>query len=111
MATQSLASASLLAARIGDLGGAVTADPAQIVRRTRLREFSLSESAGDTGSILRHARAQSRTRGKAWSAFLAQVREKDDLSYHLILELLWRQVARAASTSAARKCVVGIARV
>jgi ferritin-like protein len=101
VATESLAAARKLAARIGELGGAVTADPTQFVQRSPLRAFSLPESASDVGSILRHVRAQIRTGIEAYGALLAQVREKDDLSYALILELLRRQVAREAEVEAA----------
>jgi ferritin-like protein len=101
VAAESLAAARKLAARIGDLGGAVTADPTQFVHRSPLRAFSLPESASDVGSILRHVRAQIRAGIEAYGAFLAQIREKDDLSYYLILELLQQQVAREADVEAA----------
>jgi ferritin-like protein len=93
--------AKALADRIGDLGGAVTADPGQLVQRSALAEFSLPASFSDVGTILRYAVEQVQAIIRDYATFLDQVRGNDELSYQLVLRLLGDEVHREAEIEAA----------
>ena len=101
VAEHSHTAAKALADRIGDLGGAVTADPAQLVERSPLAEFSLPASFSDVGTILRYAVGQVRVIIRDYGAFLDRVRGNDELSYQLVLGLLGDEVHREADIEAA----------
>jgi ferritin-like protein len=101
VAEESLAAARKLADRIGELGGAVTADPARFTERSPLREFALPESASDVGVILTYVCERVGAIIEAYGAFLEWVQDKDELSHRLVLELLQQQVAREADLVAA----------
>ena len=101
VAEHSHAAAKALADRSGDLGGAVTADPGQLVERSPLAEFSLPGSFSDVGTILRYAAGQVRVIIGDYGAFLDRVRGNDELSYRLVLGLLGDEVHREAEIEAA----------
>ncbi len=101
VAEHSHSAAKALAVRIGDLGGAVTADPGQLVERSSLAEFSLPASFSDVGTILRYAVEQVQVIIRDYGAFLDRVRGNDELSYQLVLRLLRDEVHREADIEAA----------
>jgi len=101
VAEHSHTAAKALADRIGDLGGAVTADPGQLVERSPLAEFSLPASFSDVGTILRYAVKQVQAIIRAYGTFLDRVRGNDELSYQLVLRLLGDEVHREAEIEAA----------
>ena len=100
-AEQSLKAARKLADRIGDLGGEVTADPTLFVERSPLEEFSLPASNSEVGIILGFVLERIRMIIGEYAAFLERVRERDEISHLLVLELLKEQVAREAEIEAA----------
>jgi ferritin-like protein len=101
VAEQSLKAAGKLADRIGDLGGEVTADPTQFVERSPLGEFSLPSSNSEAGIILGFVVERIRMIIGEYAAFLERVRERDEISHMLVLDLLKEQVAREAEIEAA----------
>jgi ferritin-like protein len=100
-AEQSLKAARKLADRIGELDGAVSADPTLFVERSPLGEFSLPASNSEVGVILGFVVERIRMIIGEYEAFLERVRGRDEISYLLVLDLLKEQVAREAEIEAA----------
>ena len=100
-AEQSLKAARKLADRIGELGGAVSADPTLFVERSPLGEFSLPASNSEVGIILGFVLERIRMIVGEYEAFLERVRGRDEISYLLVLDLLKEQVARESEIEAA----------
>jgi ferritin-like protein len=100
-AEQSLKAARKLADRIGELGGAVSADPTQFVERSPLGEFSLPASNSEVGIILGFVLERIRMIIGEYAEFLERVRGRDEVSHLLVLDLLKEQVAREAEIEAA----------
>jgi ferritin-like protein len=100
-AEQSLKAARKLADRIGELGGAVSADPTQFVERSPLGEFSLPVSNSEVGIILGFVLERIRMIIGEYAQFLERVRGRDEVSHLLVLDLLKEQVAREAEIEAA----------
>ena len=100
-AEQGLKAARKLADRIGDLGGAVSADPTRFVERSPLAEFSLPDSNSEVGIILRFILEIIRMILGEYAAFLERVRGRDEISHLLVLDLLKEQVARESEIEAA----------
>lgn len=102
VAEEALGAAKRLAARVGELGGVVTADPTHLVERSPLGAFTMPESAADIAGILTHVYQHIRAIAGAYTDFLAFVRGgRDELSHQLVLRLLAEQVARASEIEAA----------
>jgi len=101
VAEEALGAAKGLANRIGELGGEVTADPALLVERSPLSEFSLPESTSEVGVILGHVYERVRMIVGEYGAFLEEVRGRDELSHRLVLKLLAEQIERASEIEAA----------
>lgn len=100
VAADARAAASSLADRIGDLGGAITADPAALVARSVTGSFSLPENCADVAAILTNAAAALDALIEAYQDFLDLVRAKDDVSYHLVVKLLAAELHRRAEIEA-----------
>jgi ferritin-like protein len=100
-AEQSLKAARKLADRIGELDGAVSADPTLFVERSPLGEFSLPASNSEVGIILGFVLERIRMIIGEYEAFLERVRGRDEISYLLVLDLLKEQVARESEIEAA----------
>jgi hypothetical protein len=79
-----LQAAKKLADRIGELRGAVTADPALLVERSPLPEFSLPESNSEMGVTLGHVLERVRIIIGEYGAFLEEGRGRDELSHRLV---------------------------
>ncbi len=84
VAEAALQAAKKLADRIGELGGAVTADPALLVERSPLPEFSLPDSNSEVGVALGHVLERVRIIIGEYGAFLEEVRGRDELSHRLV---------------------------
>ena len=101
LADRARAAARRLADRIGDLGGAITADPRQLLDRSIPVEFTLPDCS-DVASIGEYALQRLNAIIGAYEAFLDQVRGTDDVSFHLVLELLAAETHQRADIQAAR---------
>ena len=90
-----------LAGRIGDLGGAVTADPRQLVDRAPGgSEFTVPDCS-DPRAIISYALVRLDIIIAAYQAFLEEVRGRDDVSFALVVGLLAAEEHRRADAAAA----------
>ncbi len=95
------AAAARLAGRIGDLGGAITADPRELPDRAPGGgEFSIPDCS-DPRAIVGYALRRLNLIIGAYQAFLDQVRGRDDVSFALVVSLLAAQTHRRADALAA----------
>lgn len=100
IADRARAAARRLADRIGDLGGAITADPRQLLDRSIPVEFALPDCS-DVASIGEYGLQRLNAIIGAYQAFLDRVRGTDDLSFHLVLDLLAAETHQRADLQAA----------
>jgi len=95
------AAARRLADRIGDLGGAITADPRQLIDRAPGdNEFTISDCA-DPRAITTYALQSLNTIIGAYQDFLDKARGRDDVSFALVVDLLAAETHRRADIQAA----------
>jgi ferritin-like protein len=93
--------ASRLAGRIGDLGGAVTADPRQLLDRAPgSYEFTIPDCS-DPRAIVSYALQRLDVIIDAYQDFLDKVRGGDDVSFTLVVGLLAAETHRRADAQAA----------
>ena len=100
IADRARAAARRLAGRIGDLGGAITADPRQLLDRSIPVEFTLPDCS-DITSIGEYGLQRLNIIIAAYEAFLDKVRGTDDVSFHLVLELLAAETHQRTDIQAA----------
>lgn len=101
VAEHARAAARRLADRIGDLGGAVTADPRQLVDRAPGdNEFTIPDCS-DPRAITTYALQRLSVIIAAYQAFLDMVRGRDDVSFALVVDLLAAETHRRADVTAA----------
>jgi ferritin-like protein len=101
VAEQCLKNASAIAERIGELGGAVTADPTYVIAHSPTGAFRLPSSTSDVGAILGYALEQTRAIIGAYGECLDRTRGKDELTHRLVLKLLQQEVAHESDLEAA----------
>jgi ferritin-like protein len=92
--------AQKLAERIGDLGGAITADPRQLINRAPGDDEFTIPDCSDPGSIVTYALQRLNVVIPAYQAFLDLVRGHDDISFSLVVGLLERETHRRANAEA-----------
>ena len=93
--------AARLAGRIGDLGGAITADPRQLLDRAPGNyEFTIPDCS-DPRAITSYALQRLDVIIAASQAFLDQIRGRDDVSFALVVGLLATETHRRADVVAA----------
>ena len=101
VAEHARAAAGRLADRIGDLGGAVTADPRQLIDRAPGgNEFTIPDCS-DPQAITTYALQRLDIIIAAYQAFLDKVRGHDDVSFALVVSLLGAETHRRADVKAA----------
>jgi ferritin-like protein len=101
VAEHARAAARRLADRIGDLGGAVTADPRQLLDRAPGgTEFTIPDCS-DPRAIASYALDRLNVVITAYEAFLDTVRGRDDVSFALVVGLLAAEAHRRADVVAA----------
>jgi ferritin-like protein len=95
------AAARQLADRIGDLGGAITADPRQLLEAApRDSDFELPD-CGDVRSITEAGLRELGVLIAAYEEFLVRVRDTDPVSHQLVTRLLGDEMHRRADIEAA----------
>ena len=101
VAEQARAAARRLAGRVGDLGGAVTADPRQLIDRAPGgNEFTIPDCS-DPQAIISYALDRLDVIITAYQLFLDTVRGRDDVSFALVVGLLAAESHRRADVTAA----------
>ena len=101
VAEQARAAGRRLADPIGDLGGAITGDPRQLVDRAPGdSEFTIPDCS-DPRAITSYALRRLDVIIAAYQAFLDKVRGRDDVSFALVVGLLGAQTHRRADIVAA----------
>lgn len=83
-----------LAERIAELGGTETADPTEFVMLSPLKRFSMPSSTSDVKVILSYILEQEQTIIRKYGDFMIKIRDKDDLTYHLLREILEDEIRR-----------------
>lgn len=87
-AQESIKHARKLAERITDLGGSETGDPTEFVMLSPLKRFSMPSSTSDVKVILSHILEQEQKVIRKYGDFMIKIRDKDDLTFHLLREIL-----------------------
>jgi ferritin-like protein len=101
VADHARAAAGRLADRVGDLGGAVTADPRQLIDRAPgENEFSIPDCS-DPRAIVTYALHRLEVIISAYQEFLDTVRAHDDVSFALVVDLLGAETHHRADAIAA----------
>jgi len=101
VAEHARAAAARLADRIGDLGGAVTADPRQLIDRAPgENEFTIPDCS-DPRAITSYALQRLNIIIAAYQDFLDKIRGHDDVSFALVVALLAAETHRRADVKAA----------
>jgi ferritin-like protein len=101
VAEHARAAAARLADRVGDLGGAITADPRQLIDRAPGDiEYTIPDCS-DPRAIIGYALHRLDLIIAAYQAFLDTVRGRDDVSFALVVGLLATETHRRADAIAA----------
>jgi ferritin-like protein len=101
VAEHARAAARRLAGRIGDLGGAITADPRRLIDRAPGgNEFTIPDCS-DPHAIISYALQRLDVIITAYQAFLDTIRGRDDVSFALVVGLLGAEAHRRADVMAA----------
>jgi bacterioferritin len=99
-AEESTKHAKKLAERIAELGRTETGDPTEFVMLSPLKRFSMPSSTSDVKAILSYILEQEQTIIRKYGDFMIKIREKDDLTYHLVREILEDEIRRESEIEA-----------
>ena len=99
-AQESMKHAKKLAERIAELGGTETGDPTEFVMLSPLKRFSMPSSTSDVKVILSYILEQEQTIIRKYGDFMIKIRDKDDLTYHLLHEILEDEIRRESEIEA-----------
>jgi ferritin-like protein len=99
-AQESMKHAKKLAERIAELGGIETADPTEFVMLSLLKRFSMPSSTSDVKVILSYILEQEQTIIRKYGDFMIKIRDKDDLTCHLLREILEDEIRRESEIEA-----------
>jgi bacterioferritin len=99
-AQESMKHAKKLAERIAELGGTETGDPTEFVMLSPLKRFSMPSSTSDVKVILSYILEQEQTIIRKYEDFMIKIRDKDDLTYHLLREILEDEIGRESEIEA-----------
>ena len=93
-AQQSMKHAKKLAERIAELGGTETADPTEFVMLSPLKRFSMPSSNSNVNEILSYILEVEQTIIRTYSNFLHRIKDRDDVTYHVLREILEHEIRR-----------------
>ena len=99
-AQESIKHAKKLAERIAELGGIETGDPTEFVMLSPLKRFSMPNSTSDIKVILYHILEQEQAIIRKYGDFMIKLRDKDDLTYHLLREILEDEIRHESEIEA-----------
>src|SRR5215471_14630760 len=101
VAEHARAAAARLADRIGDLGGAITGDPRQLIDRPPGSDEFTIPDCSDPRAITTYALERLTIIIDAYEEFLDKIRGRDDVSFALVVGLLAAEQHRRADVIAA----------
>jgi bacterioferritin len=93
-AQESMKHAKKLAERIAELGGTETGDPTEFVMLSTLKRFSMPSGTSDIKVILSYILKQEQSIIRKYGDFMIKLRDKDDLTYHLLRKILEDEIRR-----------------
>jgi bacterioferritin len=93
-AQESMKHAKKLAGRIAELGGIETADPTEFVMLSPLKRFSMPGSNSNINEILSYILALEQSIIRTYGDFLHRIKDKDDVTYHVLREILEDEIRR-----------------
>jgi bacterioferritin len=99
-AEESMKHAKKLAERIAELGGTETAEPTEFVMLSPLKRFSMPSSTSDVKVILTYILEREQTVIRKYGDFMIRIRDKDDLTYHVLREILEDEIRRESEIEA-----------
>jgi bacterioferritin len=99
-AQESMKHAKKLAKRIAELGSTETGDPTEFVMLSPLKRFSMPSSTSDVKVILSYILEQQQTIIRKYGEFMIEIRDKDDLTYHLLREILEDEIRHESEIEA-----------
>ena len=99
-AQESIKHAKKLAERIAELGGTETGDPTEFVMLSPLKRFSMPNSTSDIKVILYYILEQEQAIIRKYGDFMIKLRDKDDLTYHLLREILEDEIRHESEIEA-----------
>ena len=99
-AQESTKHAKKLAERIAELGGTETGDPTEFVMLSPLKRFFMPSSTSDVKVILSYILEQEQTIISKYGDFMIKLRDKDDLTYHRLREILEDEIRRESEIEA-----------
>jgi bacterioferritin len=102
-AEESIKHAKKLAERIAELGGNETADPRELVDLSPLKKFSMPDSTSDIKEILSYILELEQSIIRTYGDFLHRIRDKDDLSYHVVREILEDEIRQESEIESVLK--------
>jgi bacterioferritin len=102
-AEESTKHAKKLAERIAQLGGNETADPREFVELSPLKKFAMPKSTSDVKEILSYILELEQSIIRVYGEFLYKVRNKDDLTYYIIREIVEDEIRRESEIESALK--------
>jgi bacterioferritin len=100
-AQESMKHAKKLAERIAELGGTETADPTEFVMLSPLKRFSMPGSNSNINEILSYILNLEQSIIRTYSDFLNRIRDKDDITYHTLREILEDEIRRESQIESA----------
>jgi bacterioferritin len=99
-AQESIKHAKKLAERIAELGGTETGDPTEFVMLSPLKRFSMPSSTSDIKVILYYILEQEQAIIRKYGDFMIKLRDKDDLTYHLLRKILEGEIRHESEIEA-----------
>src|SRR5919109_3043141 len=93
-AEESMKHAKKLAERIAELGGTETGDPTEFVMLSPLKRFSMPSSNSNVNEILSYVLELEQSIIRTYGDFLHRIKDKDDVTYHTLREILEDEVKR-----------------
>ena len=93
-AEESMKHAKKLAERIAELGGTETGDPTEFVMLSPLKRFSMPSSNSNVNEILSYVLELEQSIIRKYGDFLHRIRDKDDITYHVLREILEDEIKR-----------------
>jgi bacterioferritin len=104
-AQESMKHAKKLAECISELGGTETADPTEFVILSPLKRFSMPSSCSNVNEMLSYVLELKQSIIRTYGDFLHRIKDKDDLTYYVLREILEDEIRRESEIESALEVV------